>query len=49
LNSSVNRRRGRRLLLVSAILDIVAAFRKMPTKADQVQTSSSSPRARSSD
>src|SRR5262245_42436944 len=36
LNSSSNRRRGRRLFVVSAIgLDIVSAFRKMSTKADQ--------------
>src|SRR6266540_1371526 len=37
LNSSVNRRRVRRLR-VSAIADIVSTFRKMSTKPDQVQT-----------
>ena len=37
LNSSVNRRRARRLR-VSAIVDIVSAFRKMSTKPDQVQS-----------
>ena len=35
LNSSVNRRRGRRLRL-SVIVDIVSAFQKMSTKPDQV-------------
>jgi hypothetical protein len=37
LNSSVKRRRGRRLR-VSAIADIVSTFRKMSTKPDQVQS-----------
>ena len=35
LNSFVKRRRGRRPLLESAIVDIVSAFRKMSTKPDQ--------------
>ena len=38
LNSSVNRRRTRRLR-VSAIRDIVSTFRKMSTKPDQAQSS----------
>ena len=37
LNSSGNRRRGRRSFVVLAIVDIVSAFRKASTKPDQAQ------------
>ena len=37
LNSSVNRRRGRRLGLLEDMRDIVSTFRKMSTKPDQAQ------------
>src|SRR5258708_374471 len=42
MNSSVNRRRARRPVLLDPILDIVSALQKMSTKPDQAQSDSES-------